>query len=189
MIIGLTGTLGGGKGTVAEYLFKKHNFTYLSVRNYIAGEAVRRGLMVNHENLVKVGNALRAEHHSGWLIEQILNEALSQSKVLKQKDIVVESIRTVGEVEILKKYGARLWAVDADATVRYNRTVKRAGEKDAPTLEQFTADEATESTSQNQNEANISAVMQLADTTFTNNGTQAELFAAVDAALAALKTA
>lgn len=187
MIIGITGTLGAGKGATAAYLASAHGFTYLSVRNFIASEVVRRGLMVNRESLIKVGNDLRAEHNPGWLLEQLLTTALAQAKVFRQKDIVIESIRTVGEAQFLKSKDATLWALDADLTIRFNRMVKHAGDKGAPTIEAFKAREAEESTSSNPNEANIPEAMKLADATIVNNGTMEELYAKIEAALAAVQ--
>jgi len=184
MIIGITGTLGAGKGTVAEYLVKKHNFTYLSVRNLLAGEVVRRGLMLNRDNLIRVANDLRAEHHSpSWAVEWLLNEAASQTHVLKQKDVVIESIRTIGEAQLLKSKGAKLWAVDADIGMRYQRAVKRATETDAVSFEQFKANEEQEMHSDDPNKQNLAAVREMADVTLTNDGTPEELFAKVEEAL------
>ena len=68
MIIGITGTLGAGKGTVAEYLVKKHNFSYLSVRNFFAEEVLRRGFMINRDTITEVANDLRAPHRTHYSI-------------------------------------------------------------------------------------------------------------------------
>jgi len=59
VIIGITGTLGAGKGQAASYLVKKHKFKHYSVRELIVKEIKKRGLKVNRDNLVKVGNDLR----------------------------------------------------------------------------------------------------------------------------------
>jgi dephospho-CoA kinase len=123
MIIGITGTLGAGKGTVAVYLTKKHNFTYFSVRNFLAAEVLKRGKIVNRDTITETANALRAEHGAGYVTQRLLAEAISQ-----KNNVVIESIRTVGEAKFLKSHGAQLWAVDADLKVRYNRIVGRASE-------------------------------------------------------------
>jgi adenylate kinase family enzyme len=104
MIIGITGTLGAGKGTVAKYLVERHNFTYLSVRNFLAAEVLRRGLAVNRDTITQVSNKLRAQHGPGWIVEEILGQALGQTKALRQKDVVIESIRSIGEAKMLR-YG------------------------------------------------------------------------------------
>ena len=34
-IIGITGTIGAGKGTIVDYLVKQKNFKHYSVRNFL----------------------------------------------------------------------------------------------------------------------------------------------------------
>lgn len=183
MIIGVTGTLGAGKGTVAEYLTKKHNFTYLSVRNFLAGEVIRRGLMVNRDTIMQIANDLRATHGPGWVVEQILNQALSQAKTLRQRNIVIESIRSIGEAQMLKAKGAVLWAVDADPHARYRRIVGRGSETDSVSFEKFISDEKREWENDDLAKQNLKSVITMADVLFTNDGTEEELFVQVEEAL------
>lgn len=183
MIVGITGTLGAGKGTVATYLVKKHNFTYLSVRNFIAAEVVKKELLVNRDTIAQVANELRAQHGAQWIVEQILNQALEQTKVLRQKHVVIESIRSVGEAQLLKAKGAILWAVDADIHERYRRIVGRASETDAVSFEKFTADEKREWENTDPSKQNLKAVISMADEVFNNDGAQDDLFKQVEAAL------
>ena len=42
--IGITGTLGAGKGTIVDYLVKNRGFVHYSVRAFITEEIKRRGL-------------------------------------------------------------------------------------------------------------------------------------------------
>jgi len=59
MIIGITGTLGAGKGTIASYLVKEKGFKHFSVREFLNKELQKRKLRLNRDNLVLVGNELR----------------------------------------------------------------------------------------------------------------------------------
>jgi dephospho-CoA kinase len=183
MIIGITGTLGAGKGTAAQYLVKRHNFMYLSVRNFIAAEVLKRGLVVNRDTITQVANDLRAQHTPEWIVEQLLSQALLQTQALRQRDVVIESIRSVGEAQILKSKGATLWAVDADVHERYRRIVSRASETDSVSFEKFQADEAREWSNTDPAKQNLKGVIEMADVVLTNNGTQEELFAQVEEAL------
>src|SRR3989344_3666535 len=183
MIIGITGTLGAGKGTVAKYLVERHNFMYLSVRNFLAAEVLRKGLIVNRDTITATANDLRAKHGPGWIVEQILDKALGQTKALRQRDVVIESIRSVGEAQMLRSKGATLWAVDADVYMRHKRIVGRASETDAVSFEKFVEDEKREWDNADPSKQNLKAVIAMADVGFQNDGTSEELFARVEEAL------
>ena len=45
--IGITGTLGAGKGTIVDYLIQHRGFVHFSVRAFITEEINRRGREVN----------------------------------------------------------------------------------------------------------------------------------------------
>lgn len=180
MIIGITGTLGAGKGTVVEYL-KSKGFKHFSARDVWNEEIVRRGLPINRDNMVVVANELRAQHGSDYFARRALEKAREEGV-----DAVIESIRSIGEAEHLKENGAILWAVDADRKLRYERAVLRGSETDKISYEKFVEDEEKEFANTDRNKQNISGVMKMADAVFENNGTKEELFAQVEAALGVL---
>lgn len=170
MIIGITGTLGAGKGTVAEYLAKKHNFTYYSIRNFFAQEVLRRGKIVNRDTIGAVAAELRAEHGPMYAIEQLLSQALAS------KNVVIESIRSKEEAQYLKSKGALLWAIDADLQVRYQRTLQRDASVENISFEKFVEKEKNEST--------LKEMMAMADTIVRSDGTKEEFFGEIETALA-----
>ena len=43
IIIGITGTLGAGKGTIVDYLVQEKGFKHYSVRNYLIKEIEKGG--------------------------------------------------------------------------------------------------------------------------------------------------
>ena len=113
VIIGITGTNGAGKGTVVEYLVAQKRFGHFSARALLTEEIEKRGWENNRENLIKVANELRETYGSAYVAEELFKRA-SVSK----KNCIIESIRTVGEIELLKKKGKFvLLAVDADQKV------------------------------------------------------------------------
>ena len=80
IIIGITGTLGAGKGTVADYLKNKYGLLHYSARDFIVDEIERRGLPVNRDIMTEVANDLRKLHHPGYIIEQLYNRAITSGK-------------------------------------------------------------------------------------------------------------
>ena len=95
--IGITGTLGAGKGTIVDYLIQKKGFVHYSVRAFLIEEIERRGMPVNRDSMTLVGNDLRAQHSPSWIVEQLYAQAQTSGK-----NCIIESIRTPGEVEALR---------------------------------------------------------------------------------------
>lgn len=176
MIIGITGTLGAGKTTVVDYLTKKKDFTHYSVRDFLIEEIKKRNLPINRDSMVEVSNELRSKNGPGYIAEELYRKANSHGK-----NAIIESIRTIGEVEILKAKGSfTLLAVEADSKLRFERIVKRASETDNISFEKFLEDEKREMQNSDPNKQNISEVIKQADHTLENNGTFDELYKQIE---------
>ena len=172
IIIGITGTLGAGKGTIVDYLIKKMNFVHYSVRGYLIKEIQKRGMAVNRDAMVMVANDLRKKHNPAFIIEELYKEALKSGQ-----DAIIESIRTPGEIDLLKtKSNFYLLAVDADAHIRYQRIVIRQSETDNISFETFVENEKREMNSNDSTKQNLSVCIQRADFIITNSGTVEELY-------------
>ena len=99
IIIGITGTLGAGKGTIVDYFVKEKGFFHYSSREFITKEIKKRGLPVNRDTMTEVANDLRAKYGTGYIAEELYKEAKKSGK-----NSIIESIRTTGEIDILKKH-------------------------------------------------------------------------------------
>lgn len=178
-IIGITGTLGAGKGTIVEYLVKEKAYVHYSVRAFIAEEIKRRGMEVNRDTLTEVANDLRAEHTSSYITDQLFQKAFSTGE-----DAVIESIRTLGEIKSLRAKGHfYLFAVDADQKLRYERIMERKSETDSVSFETFIDNENREMNSDDPNKQNLAACIQEADYVFKNNGSIDDLYKQVEKVL------
>lgn len=181
-IIGITGTLGAGKGTVVEYLVRRRGFAHFSVREYLLREMHKQGLPDNRDNMVVTANALRAEHSPSFIIEELYREAKAQDK-----DAVIESIRTPGEVAFLREQGHFiLLAVDADPVLRYTRIRQRRSSTDDVDFETFLANEEREFTTTDPNRQNLKACIDEADLVLINNGSIEALYERLDEYLGTL---
>ncbi len=183
MIIGITGTIGAGKGTVVEYLVQKKGFVHFSARTLILEEVKKRGLEVVRENTTLVANDLRAAFGPDYIAKELCRRA---AEVQRQgMGAIVESLRSVGEIQFIRTIPhSKVFAVDADPHVRYERITSRKTELDQITFERFVAQEKAEINLDDPTKGNLSACIALADVVFMNNGSFEDLVAQIEKALA-----
>ena len=175
MIIGITGSLGAGKGAIVDYL-KGKGFSHYSSSDTLKEVLVDRGLTQTRANMSALADELIERHDGGILY--VSNEKAVQDTV---ENYILESIHRESEAAYIRKIGGVVLAVDADMKTRYERAKKRAdGEKDNVTFEEFTEDVKREEEGQGEGTPNIRAVINSADYIIENNGTVEELYQQVD---------
>ncbi len=176
IIIGITGTLGAGKGTIVEYLVEKHNFKHYSARDFIIEEIKKRGLDVNRDSMTIVANDLRAKNSPSYIIEELYAKANE-----KESNAIIESIRTPGEIEFLHKQGNFiLLAINANPKIRYERIFERKSNTDKISFGEFLANEEREFKTTDPNKQNLSACINQANYTLKNNGSLEDLHSQID---------
>jgi len=171
IIIGITGTLGAGKGTIVEYLVGEKGFIHYSVRVYLLEKIREKGLQENRDSMFRLANELRANYGPSYVTDQLYNEAM-----VSGKNCVIESIRTPGEIDSLRTKGHFfLLAVDADPELRYQRILLRQSETDQVSRETFLENEEREMNTTDPNKQNLRKCIEMADFILLNNGTKKDL--------------
>jgi dCMP deaminase len=180
MIIGLTGKNGSGKTAVSEYL-KSRGFEYFSLSDAIREEIRKRGGEITREILIEVGNELRREFGPGILAERIFDRLESD------RNYVIDSIRNPHEVKVLqRRKDFTLMSLEADQTIRFERSRRRMREGAVQTFEEFVEEEMRELDSGDPANQQLIATGQMADLTVTNNGTLQEMYRKLDELLPAV---
>lgn len=178
LIIGITGTLGAGKGTVVDYLIKNKDFKHYSVSGYLKEELIKQNKEINRTNLQDIGNELREKFGPDYITQQLFKIAES-----KQEDAIIESLRNPKEAKFIKSKGGKLVAVIADQKIRFERIKLRQSEKDNVTFEEFQKQEEREFQNADPNAQNLPKCIEMADYLIDNDGSLEKLYEQIEKAI------
>lgn len=179
IVIGITGTLGAGKGTIVDYLVNKKNFKHYSVSGYLKEILLKKNIEVNRTSLQDMGNKLRERYGPDYITKKLFIKAKKG-----KGNSIIESIRNPKEAGFIKSQkNSYLFAVDANQKTRYLRIKKRASEKDKVTFKEFKDQEKKELQSKDLNAQNLPKCISMADFKFDNNGTIEKLHEEVEKVL------
>lgn len=142
-IIGLSGTNGAGKDSVAELLVEKHGYQHISVSDLLRHEARKRNLPLERHHLAAISTEWRKQFGHGVLIDRAHEHFSGNSDDVA--GLVVASLRNPGEAERIHELGGKVVWVDAQPRIRYERITRRArSAEDAKSFEQFMSEELRE---------------------------------------------
>ena len=153
---------GAGKSTVAFFL-KEKGFSVVTMGDAVRDEAKRQGLEPTDVNLGKLMLKLRQDLGPG-AVGHIVMQKLERDDCGNSRNVVIDGIRSISEVEILKKIGhVKLLAIHASQDTRL-RHLKERGRSDAPANNREFAGRDKRELS-----IGISETIALADETISNN--------------------
>ncbi len=162
-VIGLTGTNGSGKDTVAKYLVSR-GFKYISLSDALREELKKLSIPETRENLQNCGNILRQTHGLGVLAQKAREK-------IGWGNYVIDSIRNPHEIVELKKIpNFILLAIDAPIEERFNRIMNRGRVENASTLQEFIRMEQREF-SEEKHKQSLGKCVLMSDRLIINDGT------------------
>lgn len=146
IVIGVAGTNGAGKDTVAELLARDFGFVNASATTMLGDELTRRGQSHERKNKAALSAEWRREHGMGVIVDKAVEMFKSASG--KPVGVVVGSLRHPGEADRVHELGGTMLWVDADPKVRYERVKSnnRGRVEDNKTYEEFLAEQKQEMT-------------------------------------------
>jgi dephospho-CoA kinase len=164
LIVCLTGMPGAGKSTVADSL-KEKGFSVIAMGDMIREEARQQNLDPTDTNLGDLMLKLRKDLGPGAIAHLILRKIKREGIASSSRDgIVVDGIRGIAEVDILKRVGCvKLLAIHASTNRRFTHLKERARSDDPSVIEDFVTRDKRELT------VGISEAIALADETLSNN--------------------
>lgn len=173
LILGLTGEMVSGKGTVAAYACDKYGSRSYKFSTILRDVLDRVYVDQSRENIQKISSALR---------ENFGQDTLAKSMALDVENdggdvVVVDGIRRFPDIEHLKKLPHfKMVYIEADIETKYKRLVTRGENTDdnSKTLEQFKKDHEAEA------EVQIKGLKDISDYVVDNNGTFEDLYNQVD---------
>lgn len=175
LIIGITGTLGAGKGTIVDYLISKRNFKHYSVSDFLKEGLSKQKRPIDRTSMQNIGNELREKYGPDYITRNLFRIAQKANQ-----NSIIESIRNPKEAEFIKSNGGILIAVDANIKTRYERIKTRGSEKDSVTFEEFKKQEERELQSTDPNAQNLPRCIEKADYKIDNDGDLNSLYEQVD---------
>jgi dephospho-CoA kinase len=160
IIICLTGMPGAGKSTIASSL-KEKGFPVITMGDAVREEAKRQNLEPTDCNLGTLMLKLRTELGPGAIAHLILRK---MEKDTNRKIVIIDGIRSMPEVDILKRVGyVKLLAIHASTNTRFIYTKERARFDSPSNIQDFVVRDKRELI------VGISEAIALADETLSNN--------------------
>ncbi|HXK37692.1 MAG TPA: AAA family ATPase [Candidatus Paceibacterota bacterium] len=172
-IIGITGPIAAGKGTIAEYFKERHNATLFRFSSSLFSIVEILGLPNDREHLSRLSRVLREGFGEDTLARALATQVEKSTAPL----IIVDGVRRPDDVTFLERQpGFRLIYIDAPMETRFAR-MKLRGEKSddvEKTMEQFVNDHKLES------ELLIDGLKARSAVIIDNSGSKEELYAQLE---------
>lgn len=180
LILGFSGQIGSGKGTVTGYIVKKYNASYYRFSNILREVSDFLRIEKSRDNLQDLSTILRKRFGEDLLIKIIFEKVKEDTNEI----IVIDGIRLADDLQYLQTFSEfRFVYIEADPRVRYERMLTRnenPGDAEK-TFEQFIQDQYDEA------DVQIKSLKTKADFVIGNDGTLAELYSKIDSFIGTMR--
>lgn len=137
-IVGLAGTFASGKDTLARDLVKRGHYVHFSTSDMVRAEASRLYGSTERPVLARTADELRHRDGAGVFAARALEMA-------GVRPVIVSGIRSLGEMDEIRRAGGAIVFIDAPVEIRYERMrLRQRDEEVSLSLEQFAANEQKE---------------------------------------------
>ena len=174
MIIAITGPLGAGKDTAAEYLAQKMNGVHVSGGDVLREMLQSLGLEPKKAALGDFGTFLRTHYGQDAVTNQI------QRKGESSVHLIASGFRSPVEAESWKQRGATILYISAPDTLRHTRVGMRGRDHDTFTQDDLKKLDQQEFASMAAMAENLTVVKDMADAIVENDGTIEGLYEKLD---------
>jgi len=173
LILGLSGEIGCGKGTFADYVVKKYNGESFRFSTILRDILNRLYLPQTRENLQDISTVLRQKFGQDLLAITITKDVEKCTKSI----IVVDGIRRQEDIKFLKELPKFILIyIEADPENRFKRILQRSENPDdaIKTFDQFKKELEKES------EIKIKELKNVADYIINNNSSLTDFYSQID---------
>lgn len=182
VIIGVTGFIGAGKDTFANYLVKKKGFVHYSLSDILREEAKKKSIKITRENLQRFANELRARFGNDILARKAVEKIMKEKQ---KRNYVITSIRNKAEIETLRMLeNFFLVFIEAPLKLRFERIKARDGKPKK--IEEFKKQEEKELKGK-ENEQQLILCKSLADLRIKNDSTLSVFYSRIEKLLKRLE--
>lgn len=173
IILGLSGEIASGKGTVSKYIIEKYQGSSHRFSTMLRDIANRMHLEESRENLQKISTIFRQNFHDDILSEVIANDVKGDPHEV----VAIDGVRRLADIAYLTKLPEfKLVYIEANIEKRYERITKRGENIDdvKKTFEEFRKDHEREA------ELQIKELKNHSDFILDNNGSFEDLYKQID---------